>query len=129
MREKRKANGRLLFRALQQEIKAELDAGVFVVDVHAKYQQQLAIGYSQFMKYVKLYQLRSEASVPPPPAPAVHGTPSSSASATQAEATPRPVREPIKTVCLRPDRHRPQKAYLAVCDVNRSCLGLLVSSS
>jgi hypothetical protein len=100
MREKRKANGRLLFRALQHEIKADLNAGVFAVDVHAKYQQRLVIGYSQFMKYVKLYQLRSEAPNPPPPAPAVHGTPPS--SATQAEAAPRPIREPINARRAKP---------------------------
>jgi hypothetical protein len=94
MREKRKANGRLLFRALQQEIKAELEAGVFAVDVHGKYGQRLGIGYSQFMKYVKLYQLRSDAPVLPQPAPVTQST-SASPPAPRAEAASGPVREPI----------------------------------
>jgi hypothetical protein len=103
MREKRKANGRLLFRALQQEIKAELDAGVFAVDVHDKYGQRLGIGYSQFMKYVKLYQLRLEAPVPPQPAPAVQSNPTSP-SPTHSEAAPRPVREPLNARRPEPKR-------------------------
>jgi hypothetical protein len=94
MREKRKANGRLLFRALQQEIRAELEAGVFAVDVHGKYGQRLGIGYSQFMKYVKLYHLRSEAPALPQPAPVVEST-SAPPPAPQAEAVPRTAREPI----------------------------------
>jgi hypothetical protein len=104
MREKRKANGRLLFRALQQEIKAELEAGVFAVDVHGKYGQRLGIGYSQFMKYVKLYRLRSEAPALPQPAPVTQST-SASPPAPQAEApTPRPAREPLNARRPEPKR-------------------------
>jgi hypothetical protein len=103
MREKRRANGRVLFRALQQEIKAALDGGVFAVGVHAKYGQRLGIGYSQFMKYVKLYQLRSEAPVPPQPAPAVHSNPTSP-SPTHGEAAPRPAREPLNARRPEPKR-------------------------
>jgi hypothetical protein len=103
MREKRKANGRLLFRALQQEIRAELEAGVFAVDVHGKYGPRLGIGYSQFMKYVKLYQLRSEAPVLPQPAPVVQSI-SAPPPAPQAEAAPRPAREPLNARRPEPKR-------------------------
>jgi hypothetical protein len=53
-----KINGRHLFVALKDEIKAELDAGVYAIDVHARYQSRLGIRYRQFLKYIKRYELR-----------------------------------------------------------------------
>jgi hypothetical protein len=53
-----KINGRHLFVALKDEIKAELDAGVYAIDVHARYESRLGIRYRQFLKYIKRYDLR-----------------------------------------------------------------------
>ena len=53
-----KINGRHLFVALKDEIKAELDAGVYAIDVHARYESRLGIRCRQFLKYIKRYDLR-----------------------------------------------------------------------
>ena len=53
-----KINGRHLFVALKDEIKVELDAGAYAIDVHARYESRLGIRYRQFLKYIKRYELR-----------------------------------------------------------------------
>jgi hypothetical protein len=53
-----KINGRHLFVALKDEIKAELDAGAYAIDVHVRYESRLDIRYRQFLKYIKRYELR-----------------------------------------------------------------------
>jgi hypothetical protein len=53
----KKGNGRRAFLALRAEIKRELDAGAFAKTVHARFEERLGIGYRQFAKYVKRYEL------------------------------------------------------------------------
>jgi hypothetical protein len=53
----KKGNGRRAFLALRAEIKLELDAGAFAKTVHARFEERLGIGYRQFAKYVKRYEL------------------------------------------------------------------------
>ena len=53
----KKGNGRRAFLALRAEIKRELDAGAFAKTVHASFEERLGIGYRQFAKYVKRYEL------------------------------------------------------------------------
>jgi hypothetical protein len=47
-----------MFVALKDEIRAELDAGAYAVDIHARYEARLGIRYRQFLKYIKRYELR-----------------------------------------------------------------------
>lgn len=53
----RKVNGRTAFLPLKDRIEADLAAGHFAKNVHAKYEIQLGFSYRQFLYYVREYRL------------------------------------------------------------------------
>jgi hypothetical protein len=60
----RKVNGRTAFLPLKDRIEADLAAGHFAKNVHAKYETQLGFSYRQFLYYVREYRLSSGAARP-----------------------------------------------------------------
>jgi len=60
----RKVNGRTAFLPLKDRIEADLAAGHFVKNVHAKYETQLGFSYRQFLYYVREYRLGSSKARP-----------------------------------------------------------------
>ena len=98
---KRKINGRAAFLALKDEIKAELEAGAFANSVHARYKQRLGIGYRQFLKYLRRYQLRD--ATPSEPIQPVHAARSANRRSPVALADEAPPREPVNA---RPEQPR-----------------------
>jgi hypothetical protein len=92
-------NGRHLFVALKDEIKAELDAGAYAIDVHARYEYRLGIRYRQFLKYINRYDLRETdpkpQSMAAPALLARHATPPNSAPAPPSSSNRKRQGEPI----------------------------------
>lgn len=92
----RLTNGRTTFLALIGKIRTELKAGHFMKTVYARYEQQLAMSYRQFLRYVREYGLLAEARPRLAPAAPHRSLPHGQERAAD------PAREPITSEPLRP---------------------------
>jgi hypothetical protein len=63
--------GRIAFLAKREVIRGELEAGLSLTAIYARYQDALGIGYVQFTRYVSIYLRRANdtrpRSAPAPP--------------------------------------------------------------
>ena len=69
---KNKVNGRPAFLTIKDEVKQDLQNGVYASLIYAKHKERLPFGYRQFLHYIVEYRLRDGSSdiVSQPPASA-----------------------------------------------------------